>query len=633
MYQGARHIMLGSPAFVLLVALGIQALFAGSRGAEEKSAVGSRQSAVGSPHSSLSTLAAIIALAILISGAAVALNNLYNNPAYSKDDFRRLIRYIEQRAGDQDVIVYNNAVLLPLHEHYRARPDIAVTALPEYPQHATGQEPELAALTAAYDRVWFITDPPADKRDERKLIQHWFEDNLSVVDGRLFPARTTEARTIAYDTGALQVAELPAGTQPLEIRWEGLPSLRGVRLASPQPVALPTLWLDLYWEGAMTPEMVATLLRFTVRGPDGREWEIRDRTLLPRWENGRQNAGLNRVSYSVPLPVGLPPGEYTIILQPKNEQAEVQSLLTTAVAPTSEWPATVAELYSEEAFGELAGHSPVIRFENGLALQSAVISDLEVRPGHNLPLTLFWQAEQPVETGDLRYRLEVVGPDGELLRWQADPPGASWLQDWSPGMVVQQTTGLYFYPETEPGLYKLRWSLGNGEETIAGQRPWQPWSGATIDYGQVEVRPWPLERSLPEGVTLVEADFGTLAQLYGYTAKVADSSIDLSLTWQVAEPTEISYLIFVHVINEASGELVAQTDRFPVDNLRPTTGWRAGEVLSDNYRLSLPPDLPAGRYAIYVGLYNPDDGHRLPVSLEGAVQPDGRLRLATLELP
>jgi hypothetical protein len=215
MYQGARHTMLGSPAFMLLLALGVVWVAGGGwQGARGKRAgdnrqimVGRRQSAVS--HSPLSTLhsplftlhwpLATLALVVIVSGAAVSLNNLYNNPLYGKDDFRRLIRYMEQRAGERDVIVYNNAVLLPLHEHYRTRPDIDVTALPLYPQFASGTEPELPALAASYDRLWFVTDPPADKRDEGKLIQGWLEETLTPVNSRLFPARTTEARTIAYD--------------------------------------------------------------------------------------------------------------------------------------------------------------------------------------------------------------------------------------------------------------------------------------------------------------------------------------------------------------------------------------------------------------------------------------------------
>jgi hypothetical protein len=121
--------------------------------------------------------------------------------------------------------------------------------------------------------------------------------------------------------------------------------------------------------------------------------------------------------------------------------------------------------------------------------------------------------------------------------------------------------------------------------------------------------------------------------LYGYTVDAENGVLNLALTWQVVEPTNVSYLVFVHLISEGGGEPVTQADRFPVDNLRPTTGWRAGEVLRDVYSLPLPADLQAGRYTIYVGLYNPDDGQRLPVSLNGVLQPDGRLPLATLELP
>lgn len=633
MYQGARHIMLGSPAFILLTALGIRSLFAS--GKEEIRKVGdweTRKLISPSLHSLISTLSGIFALLAILSGAAVSLNNLYHNPAYGKDDFRRLIRYIEQRAGEHDVVVYNNAVLLPLHDHYRVRPDIDVTALPVYPQFATGQEPELAALAEKYERIWFITDPPADKRDEDKLIQRWLDNHLSEVDGRLFPARTTEARTIAYDTDITQVDEWPAEMLPLEIQWDGLPALRGVVLTVPEPVALPTLWIDLFWEGTLTPEISVMPLRFVLRGPNGREWESRDRNLLLEWEERRATVTRHRISYSVPLPVGLPPGAYTLVVGPKDGQ-EAQPLLTTAVAPTSAWPASVADIYSEEAIATLITGPPAIRFENGLALQAADIFDVEVRPGHNLPLTLYWRAQQPLNHAGLTYRLEVIGADGELLREQADPPGASWLADWSAGELVQQNTGLYFYPETEPGTYTLRWSLQNSEEVINGRRPWQPWSSAAVEFGRVEVRPWPLERELPQDVTLVEADFGTLAQLYGYTVGVENGIIELALTWQAAEPTETSYLVFVHVIPEAGGEPVTQADRFPVDNLRPTTGWRAGEVLHDVYQLPLPADLQPGRYTIYVGLYNPDDGQRLPVVLNGAAQPDGRLPLTTLDLP
>ncbi|MBP6788621.1 MAG: glycosyltransferase family 39 protein, partial [Candidatus Promineofilum sp.] len=173
MYQGVRHIMAGSPAFLLLLAWGVLTL----RGAGEASPV--QKIAHHAPRAA--RLLPLVALGLLLAGSALALGNLYVNPAYVKDDFRAVIRFIETQAGNRDVIVYNNAVLLPLHEHYRLRPDIAVTALPAYPQFATGQEPALAALARDYDRVWFITDPPADKRDDDRLIQGWLDANQTEV--------------------------------------------------------------------------------------------------------------------------------------------------------------------------------------------------------------------------------------------------------------------------------------------------------------------------------------------------------------------------------------------------------------------------------------------------------------------
>jgi len=41
--------------------------------------------------------------------------------------------------------------------------------------------------------------------------------------------------------------------------------------------------------------------------------------------------------------------------------------------------------------------------------------------------------------------------------------------------------------------------------------------------------------------------------------------------------------------------------------------WLPGEILTDDYQLGLPPDLPSGAYELRVGLYNPVDGRHLPL--------------------
>ncbi|MEZ4644379.1 MAG: glycosyltransferase family 39 protein [Chloroflexota bacterium] len=91
MYQGVRHIMVGSPAFVLLLAWGIVGLRSRTSGIWRGITVS-------------------LAMIALLLGSFVSLSNLFFNPDYAKDDFRALARYIDLHAGDNDIVIYNNAI-------------------------------------------------------------------------------------------------------------------------------------------------------------------------------------------------------------------------------------------------------------------------------------------------------------------------------------------------------------------------------------------------------------------------------------------------------------------------------------------------------------------------------------------
>jgi len=617
MYQGVRHILAGSPAFLLLLAFGVGAIWnwLPDRWREPATAdAGERTgwSAWVAEAPRLNPLA-FIPLGLLLIGALLALVNLYTNPAYVKDDFRAIVRFIETRAGSRDAIVYNNAVLLPLHEHYRQRDDIAVTALPAYPQYATGAEPELAALERDYDRVWFITDPPADKRDESRLIQGWLDANLTATLNRLFPARTTEARAIAYSS--------TAGSRPSTAargEFVGLPTLTGVSFDS--PLALPTLWVDLIWQGER-PGFNASLL-FTLTGPDGREYHREARPILPDDDTRWDETGENRIGYNLPLPPGLAPGPYTLALTP--EGSESFSLGTVEIAPTIDWPVAPEALFSDGELSALSGR-PAVNWSNGLSLGAVIPWDDAVLPGNNLPLTLYWRVgPDGADLSELRYRLEVVGRDGRVLRAQEGRPGASWLNAVPPGALLREVTSLYIQPDVQPGDYRLRWTLLDGEKSI----------DEPAVSGRIRVEPWPLETEAPAAPYVVEAAFGPDIRLHSYYTGVPTGGLlDLAFYWQASAAPKVDYVVFIHLVDEA-GNIVSQLDAIPAGGARPTTGWRAGEVITDVHNLPIPPDLPDGVYYLNVGLYNPDDGTRLPVTVDGAPQPDNRLQLApTLVLP
>jgi 4-amino-4-deoxy-L-arabinose transferase-like glycosyltransferase len=624
MYQGVRHIMVGSPAFLLLVAFGLWAIWdwlpprrRAPAPVDADELTGWAVWMAGAPR--MNPLA-LIPLSLLLIGSLFALVNLYGDPAYVKDDFRAIVRFIETRAGNRDVIVYNNAVLLPLHEHYRLRDDITVTALPAYPQFATGDESQLAALARDYDRVWFITDPPADKRDEDRLIQTWLDANLTETINRLFPARTTEARVIAYSTRAGVTADARSPLSGIR-EWGSSLQLGGVSVRGPDPLSLPALWVDLFWQGEQPP--VGEQLLFSLVGPDGKEVYRHGHALL---RDGRQTwkaTGLNRLSYDLPLPPGLPPGSYTLSVAPAG--GELLPLVTVEIASTDTWPASPEDLFGDSELQAVARKRPAVIWPNGLSLTGVELWDDIVLPGNNLPLTLYWRVgPDGADLSDLRYRLEVIDGQGHVLRSQEDKPGASWLGQIAGGALLRENTGLYFRPEVEPGNYRLRWTLLDGDTPL----------GEPVISGRVRVEPWPLETEVPPAPYVVAADFGPAIRLHSYNMGVpTDGLLNLTFYWQALAEPDTGYTVFVHLVDE-SGAIVSQVDSVPVGGARPTTGWRAGEVITDVHNLPIPADLPPGVYRINVGLYNPDDGTRPPVTAGGAPQPDNQLQLdSSLVLP
>ena len=94
------------------------------------------------------------------------------------------------------------------------------------------------------------------------------------------------------------------------------------------------------------------------------------------------------------------------------------------------------------------------------------------------------------------------------------------------------------------------------------------------------------------------------------------SNLQLTLFWQPLAPPSTDYTRFLHLRNE-EGATVAQDDGQPLDGAYPTSRWQPGELVIDPIILSLPDDLPPGRYRLFTGLYELDSLARLPVVDDG----------------
>ena len=160
----------------------------------------------------------------------------------------------------------------------------------------------------------------------------------------------------------------------------------------------------------------------------------------------------------------MPPGVYTLAIGPEGSAAV--PLGEVEIASTDQWPAPAEALFAD---GELAAVSrrPSAVWPNGLELAAVVPWDDHVLAGNNLPLTVFWRiGPDGIDLSNVRYRLEVIGRGGAVLRSQEARPGAAWLGGVAPGALLREVTSLYFRPETPPGRYRLRWTLLDGEQVI-----------------------------------------------------------------------------------------------------------------------------------------------------------------------
>ncbi|MFN2188011.1 MAG: glycosyltransferase family 39 protein, partial [Candidatus Promineifilaceae bacterium] len=583
MYLGVRHIIIGSPAFLLLLSRGVTAL--------------PRKPAY---------LPQALALTLIVGGSFISLSNLYYDPAFAKDDARALVNHIESRAGNNDIVLYNNAILLPLHEHYQSRSDLPVTAIPVYPYMANqGVGDQLVDLSQDYDRIWFVVDSPIDGRDDRKLVEGWLNENLPSLEAAGFWGVSMLNRVVAYDARPVYLDALPEEAVPAQSDWEEVPLLAGYGTPS-ESIAMPTMWVDLYWRNDQ-PAHEDFQLRFILRDVEGKDWVDQSYPFRTALFNLSPDGSLTRMNYGLNIPAGLPPGEYELLVQPWREidgqsLGSWQSLGQMQVASSDQWTVDVAWPY--------AGSAP-LRFDEAASLLGVIPVTEEVRPGHPLPLSLYWQAaaEGNIQD-DLQYDVEVITPDGTVVHSHTGTVGPEWLnvEQWPDKAVILQQDGIYIPPESETGTYRLRWRLRSGDQIIPGRVSPRLWSSESNILGSITVEPWPLSTTLPEAENIIEAPFGSNILLYGYDLEPdgADlgKTLDVTLYWQAEDVPEDSYFVFVHLINAETGEIAAQSDKIPVDWLRPTSGWRRGEVLTDPHRLNIPADIEPGDYSLYVGLYN-----------------------------
>lgn len=298
---------------------------------------------------------------------------------------------------------------------------------------------------------------------------------------------------------------------------------------------------------------------------------------------------------------------------------------TTAVVILGMWAAAMPTLVLRPAFAqplpivpETVAHPTDFRFGEAIRLVGYELP-AATEPDRPLELALYWQATAPVGESYV-VATRILDAEGRVATGVDELPfgGRYSTAVWEPGKVFRDSISLPpVSTSAAPGLGSLLVIIYPRGEPDA---PLAVTVGDTPVGNEAYVARLKITPSVP--VTLeppkkVDALFGGRFRLLGYD-NVAETmepgwTIAPELLWQAERPDGRDYTIFVHLI-DAEGRLLAQDDAPPQQGRYPTSIWEDGERVVDLKFVKIPYNTPPGEVTLWVGVYDPVTGERLPAT-------------------
>jgi 4-amino-4-deoxy-L-arabinose transferase-like glycosyltransferase len=200
----------------------------------------------------------------------------------------------------------------------------------------------------------------------------------------------------------------------------------------------------------------------------------------------------------------------------------------------------------------------------------------------------------------------------------------SWLRFME---IAPAAQGRYFFPAASTlALIFVLGLRGYGPKTL----PWG-WGLVAVLAALTALTPFAIIRpfyaappALPREPLPALAMLGAKIPQVAVVAMTAPSeplrpgvTVTLGVTWQALASLSRDYSVFIHLI-DAEGFTIAQADTMPGGGLLPTSRWRPGQLIADQYTIRVPMTAYVpnrGQWA--VGLYDHRSGDRLPL-LDGS---------------
>ena len=548
--------------------------------------------------------AALLFLTLLTALSLWGLALYYFDDEVARDDIRGVARYLEEAAGEGDLIIIPDTDWsLPFEYQGPAR--VVMPGL-------DGEEdywPNLARLTAGVPRV-FVLDYERGTRDWQNILPFALHSSGTLSDVIEMGDLLIRIYDLERPFSAPAFEPVMEQFGPLEMNavWIEQEAEAGDALA----VALQ--WRAPGDEPLLPVNVALRLLDENGRGAgqsSGYVISTADDRLLDRagrpsdkWTSSQ----IVRTYHLLPLPQGLPPLSYTLAVEVYEDEAgqirpldlldeqgapKGQVYLIQGVQTARGRQSTMVEAISlpDSQLGE------AVNFDTGLSLEDAAFFPETLSAGSALQVQLLWQANQKLP--DLQPRLALV-QNGEDLTFDESAPASDRYPTslWEVGEKVLEVRELAV-PIGSSGEAELMLQVGD----------------QTIHLGDFSIADREHTFIMPLVDQSIDRQFGDIARLAGYNLEErvysTAETIPLTLVWQSSrDGGPDDYVVFAHILG-ADGRLIGQHDGVPDQGRRPVSGWVDGEYILDHHELAFRDLAYEGMAVIEVGLYDPTNGERI----------------------
>jgi hypothetical protein len=343
-----------------------------------------------------------------------------------------------------------------------------------------------------------------------------------------------------------------------------------------------------------------------------------------------------------------PTGQALAVLDAeRHPQGTVADLGSLSIAAASQ-PPRLADLPMTNRLGATFGSIELLGYDlspGPSPTRGGETTATTLRQGETATLAIYWRA-QGRPPSNYQLRVQWVDAAGQVQAEQDFPLCGYPTSRWQPGEVFWTQYRLAAPARAPAGDYRLRLALVDpATQSPLPARPggWRglcPARAQSIELAHLTLAERPRLTTPPVLPHSVGASFGGQVALLGYAVEEPAAeglltvepgqTLHLTLYWRALQPPDKSYTVFVHLVG--GGErIVGQQDSVPVGGTYPTTLWVPGEVVVDEYALTVKPEAPAGRYRLAVGLYDAATSTRLlSIDASGVASPDGRVWLESV---